>query len=125
MTFPWSKSGWDHEFLWDKDVQVLHDQSGDENFEDIDSGASEVKGRKENVRIPGISSDFDEGELLGDSCGYPVCSPGGPIRPNPTLTGMAPKKTKSSKMAKVAEAMKKQAAADSSRKEVPPAMLDP
>ncbi|KDP30113.1 hypothetical protein JCGZ_18401 [Jatropha curcas] len=134
----------------DEDVQVLHDQSGDESFEDIDLEASEVQYRKENVRIVNILSNIDEGELL-DICfmysivlecklirpsgnmrvtealdedsimmglavvklrqvitvGYLVCSPSGSMRPNPSPTGMAPKKTKSSKMAKVTEAMKK------------------
>ncbi|KDP23834.1 hypothetical protein JCGZ_27123 [Jatropha curcas] len=168
----------------DEDVQVLHDQSRDENFEDIDSGSGEVKGRNENVRIADVPSDIDEGELL-DICfmysiapEYKFIRPSGNMRviepldedsimiefevPNrwsndplrhllASLTpydricvdlikarglaavnlrsviavGMAPKKTKSSKMAKVAEAMKKQAAADSLGKEVPPTVPNP
>ncbi|KDP29273.1 hypothetical protein JCGZ_19438 [Jatropha curcas] len=70
----------------DEDVQVLHDQSGDENFEDIDSGASEAKDRKENIRIANIPFDVDEGELL-DICfmysivpKYKLIRPSGNIR---------------------------------------------
>ncbi|KDP46947.1 hypothetical protein JCGZ_07964 [Jatropha curcas] len=41
--------------------------------------------------------------------GYPVRSPSRPIRPCPSSFEMAPKKAKASKMAKIAEAIKKKA----------------
>ncbi|KDP22911.1 hypothetical protein JCGZ_01772 [Jatropha curcas] len=47
----------------DEDVQVLHDQSGDEHTEDIDPRVGKAKGRKEKVRIASVSFDIDEGEL--------------------------------------------------------------
>ncbi|KDP31627.1 hypothetical protein JCGZ_14852 [Jatropha curcas] len=56
--------------------------------------------------------------------GYPTCSSSGPMRPNPSIHEMAPKKSKSSKMAKVAEAMKKKAATEGSGKEVPSVVPD-
>ncbi|KDP21748.1 hypothetical protein JCGZ_03378 [Jatropha curcas] len=39
--------------------------------------------------------------------GYLTCTLSGPMRPNPSFSSMAPKKTKSSRMAKVSEVMKK------------------
>ncbi|KDP29860.1 hypothetical protein JCGZ_18435 [Jatropha curcas] len=86
----------------DEDVQVLHDQSREESFEDMDSGAARLK------------------ILMRHN--YPS-SPRW-IHFN-SLGSIAPKKTKSSMMAKVAETMKKQATANSSGKEAPPMVLDP
>ncbi|KDP45541.1 hypothetical protein JCGZ_18778 [Jatropha curcas] len=59
------------------------------------------------VLIGGLSS-INLKQLI--ACGYPTCSPSGPIRPKPSLAGMAPKKAKRSKLlklSKVAEAMRK------------------
>ncbi|KDP29879.1 hypothetical protein JCGZ_18454 [Jatropha curcas] len=55
-----------------------------------DTGVGDARGRRENVRIVDVSSDIDEGELLDGS-----------------------------KMAKVAEVMKRKVVAESSEKEVP------
>ncbi|KDP46448.1 hypothetical protein JCGZ_12931 [Jatropha curcas] len=120
----------------DDDVQMLHDQFGDEHAANIDLGVGEAKGRKENVRITGVPSHIDEGELLDArglgfvnmrhviAEGYPTCYPGGPMRPNPSFSEMAPKKYKSFKMAKVIKAMKKKVVAGISGKEGPSVVLD-
>ncbi|KDP30429.1 hypothetical protein JCGZ_16668 [Jatropha curcas] len=55
---------------------------------------------------------------------YPTYSPSGLMRPNPSFSEMAPKKSKSFKMAKVAETMKKKANAGSLRKDVPSVVFD-
>ncbi|KDP44320.1 hypothetical protein JCGZ_19187 [Jatropha curcas] len=56
----------------EKDVQVLFDQSDDEDNEVVESGTSGVKSYKANVRIADVPSDIDEGELLNISSMYGV-----------------------------------------------------
>ncbi|KDP35346.1 hypothetical protein JCGZ_10987 [Jatropha curcas] len=93
----------------DEDVQILVEQSEDENTEAIDSGVGEAKGRKENIRVANDPSDIYEDELCDICFTY----------------GMAPKKVKGTKKAKVVEAIKKNVAAESSNLGVPLVVLDP
>ncbi|KDP23042.1 hypothetical protein JCGZ_00507 [Jatropha curcas] len=57
--------------------------------------------------------------------GYPIYSPSGRMRPNPSPAEMSPKKAKASKMSKITEAMNKKAEAKRFDKGIPLVILDP
>ncbi|KDP24981.1 hypothetical protein JCGZ_24319 [Jatropha curcas] len=101
----------------DEDIQVLIDQSEDENAEAIDSGVDEVKGRKEKIRIADVPSDIDEGELLDICSMYDVT-------PEYKLKWLL-RRRGSQSYPKVAKAMKKKVEEESSDKEMPLVVLNP